>query len=301
MAIVQKTIDLEFGQDPITFDFDSNVLWYMINGRNDAKPLFEVGDSGVQGRNFFYEIPGLAWRTNSQNISNAPGEEVVGDREPGARRQVFSTNIVGQDPADVASALDEYAAFLDKNAAPYYLYNNQLERFAKVERIRISPKVRTQGLEHKFTDLEIEFLIEKVYFESPDFKSEIFNDSSFSATGASTSEDYVIHNEGIHPVKVIIDLQAVGFPVDFTVTNLANGRGFRIVDNSFVNGASMLINGRTGGISLTPADETNSIESSRSLYQGGHLLLEPGYNTIRIECTSDFAVPDFYWRERFAS
>lgn len=300
MAIVQKTIDLELGTS-VTFDFEDTVFWYMINGRNDAMELREIGDSGNQGRNFFYEIPGLQWRTNSQNISNGPGEEVVGDREPGARRQLFSGNVVGSDPLVVANKLDEYAAFLDKNASPYYLFNNQLNRFAKVERIRISPKVRMQGMEHLLTDLEIEFLIEKVYFESPDFKSEIYNDSSFLVTGASTSRDYVVHNECIHPVKVISDFQAVGFPVDFKVTNLQNGRGFRIVDNSFVNGASLIVDGRTNSFRLTPANETNSIESSRSLYQGGHLLLDPGYNIIRVECTSDFAVPDFYWRNRFAS
>lgn len=301
MTAVTRVIDLDYGNRK-TFNLDTDVLWYIINGRDQALSLVEESATGKK-RNFHYDIPGLNWRTNSLPVSNAPGEEVVGDREPGSRRQSFNLEVVGDTPSEVAQRLDAYAAFLDKGASPYYLYNNQLERLAKVERVRMNMKARGDGLEHILVDVEIEFLIERVYYESPQFMTALFADSGnvSEPSGFGTTEDYIVTNTSEHPVQPVIVLEANGVPTNFTLTNLTNNRGFRFVDNSFVTGAILTINGRTGAIELVPSGSTTAIESSRSLIQGGHIVLEPGANNIRIETNADFVLPDFYWKVRYAT
>lgn len=301
MSAITRVLDLDY-QDRQSFDLDTDVLWYVINGRNQALSLMEETVAGKK-RNFHYDIPGLVWRTNSIPISNAPGEEVVGDREPGSRRQSFNLEVVGDTPTEVAQRVDAYAAFLDKGAAPYYLYNNQLERLAKVERVRMNMRNRADGLEHIIVDIDLEFVIERVYYESPQFMSALFADSGnvSEPSGVGTTEDYIVTNTSEHPVRPILVLEANGVPTNFTITNLTNNRGFRFVDNSFVTGAVLTVNGRTGSIEIVPAGSTVAIKSSRSLIQGGHIVLEPGANKVRIETNADFVLPDFYWKNRYAT
>lgn len=301
MSAIERVIDLEYGNRK-TFNLDTDVLWYVLNGRDQALSLYEE-DARGSGRNFHYDMPGLIWRTQSIPISNAPGEEVVGDREPNSRRQIFTFEVVGEEPTEVAQRLDAYAAFLDKGAAPYYLYNNQLDKIAKVERVRMNMKPRSDGLEHILVDVDIEFLIERVYYEGRVFENALFADSGnvSEPNGVGTTEDYIVVNTSQHPVRPVIVMEANGTPTNFTLTNLTNNRGFRYVDNSFVTGAILTMNGRSGAITMTAPNSTVEIESSRSLIEGGFITLEPGANNIRIETNSDFVLPDFYWKVRYAT
>jgi len=116
--IEQKIIDVEYGRQ-LTFSMDSKVFWYLINGRDEALALYEDTALGNQARNLYYTIPDMKWRSNSQSTSNAPGAEVIGDREIDATKQSFRGDVVATDYSGMSAKLDRYGAFLDKSAGHF--------------------------------------------------------------------------------------------------------------------------------------------------------------------------------------
>lgn len=297
-----KTIDLELG-DSVTLDLDDHCLWYILSAKGKALGLNDTSPSGKGKRNFKYDLPGLTWRTQSQDISNSEGQAVIGDGLLSARSQNFVLEVVAPDPKTFAAKIDSFTAFLDRSNGPFYLWNNFLDRIAHIERSTIAFSQTDEGMEHYVVKMTLSILLFKALYESQNFFQEIHSQDSglfHSQTGAAHIEQFSVINAGVYPVRPTVIYTAFGVPVSFTTTNLTNNTGHQFLDLAFTDGAIVTIDGRLGKITILPAGESVPTDDSAQLIQGGYLTLDPGENLIEVTTNADFSIPDFYWKEKYA-
>lgn len=289
------TIDLTF-EKQITFTSDDRVYFYLINNNDQVEPL------KLDNRNFHYNFESVSWRTNPTPIINSPGAITLGDSEIDIRRKIFTWTIIG-DPLNqisVRNEMERFPAFFDRNNGPFWLYDNQTQRITEVERVSYQPSPAGEGVEGIQTLVSLELLLKNAYWEDAVFIEEInsINSDFEESVGEGSDLTYNIYVPGNNPVRLILNLTAAGVPTDLTVRNETNNRAFRYQDNNFIQGVIATFDSVSNRIFLTI--DAIEIESSVNLITGGHLELSPGYNTIRITSNSGVAVPDFYYRGRYA-
>lgn len=299
-----ETVRIDFDIDYFkTLEIDDKTLWALFNGRGQALSLRE-NDEEQQGRNWHWKSPPLAWRSDSVDIVNSPGIEIVGDQQAMARSQSFNTTMTAEEAKDLAHRINIFAAFLDRDSGPWWLYNHQFRRMVEVGRKSFSPEWLGEGLENHAAKVTLDLILKTAFYEDVEFTTSINNTSDNSTeTGFATSESYVIENPFGFSVRPVIILHAHGNPIDFTIRNQRNGNGFRFVDESFIDGAKLVTDWRfrKGSVRLFPdAENSFSVDVSRSMLSGGPITLEPGENIIKVETQADLAIPDFYFKGRYA-